>query len=443
MPFAEWMQWLIPILSAVLSGGGIWALLAARAAGRATERAAVAAGLATERAAAAAALATERAAALAAAPVSQQANTADWSSLMSYWQAEMAALRDDLHPHGGPPVPLRAAARGRPAAHRGSGTAHLGGETSASPAPPFGPRFHFGGLCYYPGRKAVNIEESLTAKGFTPAAQVPLIYRRQRTIESITIHHWGAPGQTHDGVVNFFVNGPGLTSAHFVCSAGRTTCLVSPKDAAWHAGNPIGNATSVGIECRPEASEADYREVAALVSWLRSQHGANLPLIPHRAWQATACPGKWDLAKIDALARGLQPAGTTPAPSSPKPPVKAPAAPVKPKPAKGYVKDPHWVVDPGDTVGKIAAHYGVSVRALTAFNGIKNANKIKVGEVIWPPVGLGTWTVDPGDTVSKIVAWVRTNWSAGFTQDDLCYANGINDPSRLKVGDRLKIARRG
>ena len=94
MPFAEWMQWLIPILSAVLSGGGIWALLAARAAGRATERAAVAAGLATERAAAAAALATERAAALAAAPVSQQANTADWSSLMSYWQAEMAALRD-------------------------------------------------------------------------------------------------------------------------------------------------------------------------------------------------------------------------------------------------------------------------------------------------------------------------------------------------------------
>jgi hypothetical protein len=95
MEFLPWMQWLIPALSAVLSGSGIWALLAARSAGRATERAAVAAGLATERAAEAAAHATERAAALAAAPIGQQAVTADWTSLMAYWQSEMAAIRDN------------------------------------------------------------------------------------------------------------------------------------------------------------------------------------------------------------------------------------------------------------------------------------------------------------------------------------------------------------
>jgi hypothetical protein len=94
MEFQAWMQWLIPALSAVLSGGGMWALLAARASSRATERAAVAAGLATERAAEAAAHATERAAALAAAPVAQQATTADWSSLMAYWQSEMATVRE-------------------------------------------------------------------------------------------------------------------------------------------------------------------------------------------------------------------------------------------------------------------------------------------------------------------------------------------------------------
>jgi hypothetical protein len=149
---------------------------------------------------------------------------------------------------------------------------------------------------------ALFIDESKTAKGYTPAASVPAVYGQKRTIESITIHHWGATGQTHDGVVNFFVNGPGATSAHFVASAGRVHCLVSPQDAAWHAGNGKGNATSIGIECRPEATDADYKTVAQLVAWLRATYG-NLPLVPHRYWQATACPGVWDLSRIDSLAR--------------------------------------------------------------------------------------------------------------------------------------------
>lgn len=148
------------------------------------------------------------------------------------------------------------------------------------------------------------IDESLTAKGFTPAARVPAVYGRKRTIESITIHHWGLRGQTHDGVNNFFVHGPGTTSAHFVVSAGRINCLVSPEDAAWHAGNAVGNATSIGIECRPEASDGDYETVAELVRYLRDTYGANLPLIPHRNWQATACPGIWDLDRINLMASG-------------------------------------------------------------------------------------------------------------------------------------------
>ena len=94
MEFLPWMQWIIPALSAILSTSGIWAMLAARSAGRATERSAVAAAIATERAAEAAGLATERAAALAAAPVSQQASTADWTSLMTYWQNELTTIRE-------------------------------------------------------------------------------------------------------------------------------------------------------------------------------------------------------------------------------------------------------------------------------------------------------------------------------------------------------------
>jgi hypothetical protein len=144
-----------------------------------------------------------------------------------------------------------------------------------------------------------TIDESLTAKGYTPAAQVPAVFGQPRTIEGIVIHHWGALGQTHDGVVDFFVNGPGQTSAHFVASAGRINCLVSPADAAWHC--PGKNATHIGIECRPEATDADYATVAELVRWLRTQYGP-LPLSMHRDWYSTACPGVWDISRIDALA---------------------------------------------------------------------------------------------------------------------------------------------
>lgn len=157
-----------------------------------------------------------------------------------------------------------------------------------------------------------TINESLTAKGYTPAASVPQVFGRARTIDGIVIHHWGVTGQSHDGVVNFFVNGPGATSAHFVVSAGRIHCLVNPADAAWHSGNAVGNATTIGIECRPEATDADYATVAELVAFLRDEYG-NLPLSPHRQWQATACPGVWDLARIDQLAgsAAIAPQSTT------------------------------------------------------------------------------------------------------------------------------------
>jgi N-acetylmuramoyl-L-alanine amidase len=146
-----------------------------------------------------------------------------------------------------------------------------------------------------------TINESLTAKGYTAAADVPAVFGRPRTIDGIVIHHWGLTGQTHDGVVDFFVNGPGQTSAHFVVSAGRINCLVSPLDAAWHSGNAVGNATTIGVECRPEATDADYATVAELVAWLRSEYG-DLPLTPHRQWQSTACPGVWNLDRINRLA---------------------------------------------------------------------------------------------------------------------------------------------
>ena len=73
MMWAEWMQWIIPLLSLLLAGGGLWTFLAARATSRATEKAAQAT----------------------AAAANAQAATADWSGLMAYWQAEIKSLREE------------------------------------------------------------------------------------------------------------------------------------------------------------------------------------------------------------------------------------------------------------------------------------------------------------------------------------------------------------
>lgn len=111
--------------------------------------------------------------------------------------------------------------------------------------------------------------------------------------DRIVIHHWGADGQSHDAVVDFFTRGPGSgTSAHYVVSAGRITQICHDYDTAYHAGNWQINLRSIGIECRPEASEDDVRTVAELVRRIRSEWG-NLPLSVHSDYYPTACPGRY------------------------------------------------------------------------------------------------------------------------------------------------------
>lgn len=153
-----------------------------------------------------------------------------------------------------------------------------------------------------------TINESFTAKGYTPAKDAP-----GRDIQEIVLHHWGERGQTHDGVLAFFcATGPGNTSAHYVASAGRINCIVSDSDVAWHGGSWPVNLRSIGIECRPEATDGDYATVAELIRTLRGRYG-DLPLSKHRDYYATACPGVWDLDRLDRLAR----AGTIQTQSTP------------------------------------------------------------------------------------------------------------------------------
>lgn len=109
--------------------------------------------------------------------------------------------------------------------------------------------------------------------------------------DSITIHHWGVDGQSHQNVVNYLCRDDGNSSAHYVASAGRVTQLVHDYDRAWHAG-PGGNPRSIGIECRPEMSAGDVATVIGLIHAIRAEHGP-LPVVGHKDWMSTDCPGRW------------------------------------------------------------------------------------------------------------------------------------------------------
>ena len=160
---------------------------------------------------------------------------------------------------------------------------------------------------------AYKYESNHDSPNFTPNAKVPAVYGMKRTIAGITIHHWGVTGQKFDNIRDFLCRKGGNTSAHYVVEAGRVACIVNPKDAAWHAGSARGNATTVGIECRPEMSSADLETVAELIAELRDVYG-DIPLYPHKHWKNTACPGKYEakLSWLDKRANELR-KGSTPA----------------------------------------------------------------------------------------------------------------------------------
>lgn len=162
---------------------------------------------------------------------------------------------------------------------------------------------------------------------------------RDHKIENITIHYWGSRGQKISNVVDWLCSRRSGVSAHYVVEAGTVYCIVDPDRRAWHAGSSHGNHVSIGIECRPEATDGDYQTVAELIRNIRAVYG-NLPLIPHKRWTSTDCPGPWDLDRLDRLARGTKaPAAAKPV-ATPAPAPAAPSVPPFPLPRGHYYGPP-------------------------------------------------------------------------------------------------------
>ena len=145
-------------------------------------------------------------------------------------------------------------------------------------------------------------------------------------IACIVIHWWGDPDEhpTFEGVLSTLCSPSRGASANYVAEAGRVACLVDPDNRSWASGdginvNSMGNDRGISIECNPRQSDGDYQTIGELIANIRSVYG-DLPLYRHRDFSATECPGTYDLARLDAIARGT----TVSQPSAPA----APSAPV-------------------------------------------------------------------------------------------------------------------
>ena len=176
---------------------------------------------------------------------------------------------------------------------------------------------------------AYTLIDSYHTSNYYSGSAIAEHYGQPRSIRGITIHWWGDPSRnpTFEGTAAYLCRAGGNTSAHEVIEAGRVARLCSHDVAAWHAGSAVGNATTIGLECNPRASDEDYATIAERIRDLRAAYG-DLPLYPHKHWYNTACPGVYDLARLDAMARALD-GGTVPAsnPITPPPP-PAPSGPV-------------------------------------------------------------------------------------------------------------------
>lgn len=162
-----------------------------------------------------------------------------------------------------------------------------------------------------------NVLTQFNSPSFTPNAQVRAVFGYPRTIDAITIHWWGDPNTnpTFEGVINWLCRPSVQVSCHDVVTGTgrRVAVLVDNVNAAWHSGNARGNATTLAFECDPRCRQEDYEVAAEDIAETWKFYGRIIPLVPHKHWKATACPGNYDLGRLHNMALAIYNGAPAPA----------------------------------------------------------------------------------------------------------------------------------
>lgn len=103
----------------------------------------------------------------------------------------------------------------------------------------------------------------------------------------------------------------------------------------------------------------------------------------------------------------------------------------KPSAASGSVT---YTIKAGDTLSEVAQRFGVSTSDLAKRNGINNPNLISVGQTLQIEGGSGggTYTVKSGDTLSEIAQ------KLGVSTKHLQNKNGIKNADKIYIGQKIK-----
>lgn len=118
--------------------------------------------------------------------------------------------------------------------------------------------------------------------------------------------------------------------------------------------------------------------------------------------------------------------------------------------APAVLADTSYIVQPGDTLYKIAVNHGVTMQAIAQANGILNYDHIEAGQTLTIPGGsatsapapapaasAGSYVVKPGDTLFRIAL------NHGLQTAVLAQANGITNLNHIEAGQTLTIPAAG
>lgn len=124
--------------------------------------------------------------------------------------------------------------------------------------------------------------------------------RNGTRIDQIIVHY--TTSRNIEGTISWFKHGTPRTSAHYIVGQdGSLVQMVNDGDRAWHAGNSLTNARSIGIEHAAAVGDAitpaQANTSAALIAWLMQEYDiARDAVLPHCCIHATSCCG--DLFKV-------------------------------------------------------------------------------------------------------------------------------------------------
>ncbi len=114
-------------------------------------------------------------------------------------------------------------------------------------------------------------------------------------------------------------------------------------------------------------------------------------------------------------------------------------------PASSDVTLQTYVVEKGDTVSDLALRFGSSTGEIKKLNGLSNPHRIKKGQKLKIPTrnGNGDREETNGRWITYVVKKGDTLWNIarafGVLMERLIQWNDLRSPSRLQVGDRIRV----